>query len=109
MPAVFTAKDVEALIAQGGDPASLPADAILTPSAKDALRDFAGAKRPAANPDAASAAPGKLLNSKSAQSELEALFNSPYCANLKDYDIHLESCIAGISRSRRILNCTHKM
>ena len=45
MPAVITARDVEDLIAQGGDPKSLPSDAILTPSAKDVLREIAN-RRP---------------------------------------------------------------
>jgi hypothetical protein len=45
MPAVITAKEIEAIIAKGGDPKSYPADAVLTPSAKDALRDYANARR----------------------------------------------------------------
>lgn len=87
MPAVITAKEVEAIIAQGGDPKNLPADAILTPSAKDALRDYANARRSPGSSTAASAtpaAPAKPLNSKSSKAELEAYFNSPAAHALKE-------------------------
>ncbi|MBI3879843.1 MAG: class II aldolase/adducin family protein [Verrucomicrobia bacterium] len=83
MSTVLTAKDIETIIAKGGDPKSLPADAILTPSAKDALRDYANARRSPASAGASSA-PAKQLNSKSSKAELEALFNSPYCHGLKE-------------------------
>jgi len=84
MPPVITAREVEDLIAKGGDPKSLPADAILTPSAKDALRDYANGRRNSGNGNAAAAAPTRLLSSKSSKAELEALFNSPYAQNLKE-------------------------
>lgn len=92
MPAVITAKDIEELIAKGGDPKSLPSDAILTPSAKDVLREFSSGRRSAggssspAAPAAATttAAPTKPLSSKSSKAELEAFFNSPYMHNLKE-------------------------
>lgn len=86
MPAVITAKDVEDLIAKGGDPKSLPSDAILTPSAKDVLREIAN-RRPsaaAASAPAATSAPAKPLSSKSSKAELEAYFNSPYMQTLKE-------------------------
>ena len=63
MPAVITAKEVEEIIAKGGDPKSLPADAILTPSAKDAIRDYNYARRGSASAPAAPSAPAKPLNS----------------------------------------------
>jgi L-fuculose-phosphate aldolase len=88
MPAVITAKDVEELIARGGDLASLPADAVLTPSAKDAIREAAkrGTSKPAATTGAgsATAAPSKPLSSKSSKAELDAYFNSPYMQGLKE-------------------------
>ena len=37
MTTVISCQRIEDIIAKGGDPKSLPADAILTPSAKDAL------------------------------------------------------------------------
>ena len=41
MKPVISAKDIEELVAKGGDVQSLPTDALLTPSAKDLLRDLA--------------------------------------------------------------------
>ena len=84
MPAVITAKEVEDLIAKGGDPKSLSADAILTPSAKDAIRDYNHARRGSANAAGGPSAPGKPLNSKSSKAELEAYFNSPAAHALKE-------------------------
>ena len=84
MNTVITAKEVEDVIAKGGDPKSLPADAILTPSAKDAIRDYANSRRSSASASTGSPAPAKPLNSKSPKAELEAFFNSPYCHNLKE-------------------------
>ena len=84
MPAVITAKEVEELIAKGGDPKSLPADAILTPSAKDAIRDHENSRRGPAIASTASSAPTKPLNSKSPKPELEAYFNSPQAHALKE-------------------------
>lgn len=81
MPAVITAKEVEELIAKGGDPKGLPADAILTPSAKDAIRDHAR-RGPSAGKVAAG--PAKPLNSKSPKAELETYFNSPAAHALKE-------------------------
>ena len=84
MPAVITAKEVEDIIAKGGDPKSLPADAILTPSAKDAIRDFANARRGSAGAGPGSSVSSKPLNSKSSKAELEAHFNSPAAHALKE-------------------------
>jgi len=89
MSTVISAKDIENILAKGGDVTKLPADAILTPSAKDLLRDLAR-HRPAAPMAApvavpvASGPPAKPLNSKSPKAELEALFNSPYAHELKE-------------------------
>jgi L-fuculose-phosphate aldolase len=84
MPAVITAREVEDIIAKGGDLKSLPADAILTPSAKDAIRDYTNACRGSASASAASFASAKPLNSKSSKGELEAFFNSPAAHALKE-------------------------
>jgi L-fuculose-phosphate aldolase len=90
MSTVISAKDIENIIAKGGDVNNLPADAILTPSARDMLRDL-GRQRPVftssvpSTPSAATpAAPSKILNSKSPKAELEAFFNSPYAHDLKE-------------------------
>ena len=97
MSNVLTAKDIEAIIAKGGDPNAAVKDAILTPSAKDALRDYANARRShsgggggaAASPAVSSlatttTAPATPLNSKSPKADLEAFFNSPYCHEFKE-------------------------
>jgi len=85
MKPVISAKDIEDLLQKGGNIASLPADAIYTPSARDALRDLQNAKnRPAAVAAAVAAAPAKPLNSKSPKAELEAYFNSPAAHRLKE-------------------------
>jgi L-fuculose-phosphate aldolase len=84
MPAVITAKEVEDIIAKGGDVKSIPTDAVLTPSAKDALRDYASARRGSSGNGALTSALGKSLNSKSPKAELEAYFNSPAAHALKE-------------------------
>jgi L-fuculose-phosphate aldolase len=84
MPVVITAKEVEDIIAKGGDPKSLPTDAILTPSAKDTIRDYNHARRGSANGAAATSATAKPLSSKSSKAELEAYFNSPAAHALKE-------------------------
>jgi L-fuculose-phosphate aldolase len=90
MKQVISAKDIEALLAQGGDMPALPDDAILTPSAKDLLRDLgrrrgtSGNSADASSRNTASAPPAKPLSSKSSKVELDAFFDSPYCRNLKE-------------------------
>ena len=85
MPAVITAKEIEDIIAKGGDPKSLPSDAILTPSAKDALREHDNNSRRGPMPASVAAfVPGKPLNSKSSKAELEAYFSSPQAHALKE-------------------------
>lgn len=90
MPTVITAKEVEELIAKGGDPRSLPSDAILTPSARDALRELEN-RRPATVSHGGSggaapsvSTPAKPLSSTSSKAELEAWFQSPAAHALKE-------------------------
>ncbi len=85
MKPVISAKDIEDLLSNGGDPGGLPSDAIFTPSARDLLRDWRN--RPGRNGAAqvsAPAPPAKPLNSKSPKAQLDAFFNSPYCRKLKE-------------------------
>ena len=100
MKTVVSARDIEELIRNGGDANSLPADAILTPSARDLLRDLemeGGAKaRLSAPAKAASAAvsgplqpPVQPLTSKSPKAELETFFRSPYCQDLKQQMVEI--------------------
>ncbi|MBL9135525.1 MAG: class II aldolase/adducin family protein [Verrucomicrobiales bacterium] len=86
MATVITAKDIEQLVSQGGDPGKLPDDALLTPSAKDALREHAK-RRPALAAGPASQASSqfaKVVNAKSSPADLEAFFNSPQMQALKE-------------------------
>jgi L-fuculose-phosphate aldolase len=87
MKNVISAKDIEDLLARGGSVSNLPGDAILTPSAKDLLRDLqrrnGGGANSAVNNGTVSA-PTKQLSSKSSKAELEAFFNTPYAQNLKE-------------------------
>ena len=79
---------------RNGQAATIPDDAILTPSARELLQDLeaSGAKAIATAASAPAvkassetlAPPAKKLNSKSPKSELEAFFNSPYANSLKE-------------------------
>jgi L-fuculose-phosphate aldolase len=92
MKKIISAKDVEDLIAKGGDVKKLPAGAVITPSARDLIRSLehgtgkAAARKGgrASNYATATKAPEKPLNSKSPRADLEAFFNSPYCQELKE-------------------------
>jgi L-fuculose-phosphate aldolase len=89
MSKVITARDVEELVRSGGSLSSIPSDAIITPSARDLIRDFENKAVSTGGPVAVAAAsgkptpPGKTLSSKSPKSELESFFNSPYAQGLK--------------------------
>ena len=89
MKTVISAKDIEELIRSGGSLTSLPGDAMLTPSARDLLRELEsrGAGKASVSPftDSGSPAPpAKPLHSKSPKGELAAFFNSPYCRKVKE-------------------------
>jgi len=88
MKSVISVRDLEDMWRQGQDLRSLPEDAILTPSARDFLRDLedkGGKGGSGASPLLAKPAPrAKALSSKSAKAELEAFFNSPEIHALKE-------------------------
>ena len=103
MNKVITARDVEELIQSGQSVSSIPGDAIITPSARDLIRDLenkassTGTSGGNAGPAAAKAPNGDVayiagehiapppvkLNSKSPKHELEAFFKTPYAFSLK--------------------------
>ncbi len=94
MKQVISARDIEELLRQGGDPNSLPTEAILTPSARDLLRDLefkngfgngkvASTPSPAAKPNQPAAAP-RVVTSKSSKSDLEAFYNSSPIQTFKE-------------------------
>src|SRR5437773_10870106 len=83
MKTLISAKDIEELLRRGGDPKSLPSDALLTPSARDRLRELEGigAKSTAARSESSTV---KSVTSKSSPKEIEAFFNSPAIYVLKE-------------------------
>ncbi len=91
MKKVFTAKDVEELLASGQGANAIPAGVLLTPSAKDALRDARSARRGTAAPAPVSAEPRvpdyefhwKPGGDPKTPAEIEAFFRSPELEELK--------------------------
>src|ERR1051326_109168 len=99
MKQVISVRDLEEMLRQGKDLRSLPADAILTPSARDRLREYEDgrAKAPALSaPPAKNGAatrpqpPARPLSSKSSRAAIEEFFQSPYC-----HDLKLQICDVG--------------
>jgi L-fuculose-phosphate aldolase len=97
MKTIISAKDVEALLRQGGDVNSLPADAIVTPSARDLINAAkAGstlAGQAGKSPSSVAPVSGKAASPVTAQSStagLDRFFNSPAIQALK-----LEICEVG--------------
>jgi L-fuculose-phosphate aldolase len=84
MKTVISAKDIDELLRRGGDVQALPADAILTPSARDRLRDLESPGRYNSSAAATSGPSAKAVTSKSPKVELEAFFNSPQIQKLKE-------------------------
>jgi L-fuculose-phosphate aldolase len=92
MSQVISVRDIQEMVRNGRGVSGIPADAIITPSARDLLNELetsGGAKAAVAGINSGSAAsrlspPSRPLNSKSPKSELEAFFNSPYAHNLKE-------------------------
>ena len=77
------------MLRSGKDVRSLPADALLTPSARDFLRELetrGHPQTPARQPTREVSA-AKPLTSKSSKSELEAFFNSPHSAGAQAADL----------------------
>jgi L-fuculose-phosphate aldolase len=90
MKKVISVKDIEELIRKGGRTEQLPADAIITPAARDLLRDLElngkpktaslMAKAPAVSAPAAATKP---VTSKSSAAELDTFFHSAPLLDLK--------------------------
>src|ERR1044071_7615126 len=90
MKQVISVRDLEEMVRNGRDVRALSDDVILTPSARDFLRDLDAGKAKAPtngevkkNSSVSDGKPAKPLNSKSPKAELEAFFNSPYAHGLK--------------------------
>jgi L-fuculose-phosphate aldolase len=96
MKSVISIKDIEEFVRQGRDLGQLPEDAIITPAARDMLRDLQsnGGRanggpghnhQPPANPtpQPAPAAPAKPISATSPAAEIQAFFKSPALEDLK--------------------------
>src|SRR5712672_1109543 len=85
MKQVISVKDLEEMVRSGKDVRSLPEGALLTPSARDFLRDLEGANSYKASPasDAKPSQPERPVTSKSPKAEIDAYFNSPKVNALK--------------------------
>jgi L-fuculose-phosphate aldolase len=85
MKQIISVRDLEEMVRAGKDLRSLPEDALLTPSARDFLREreTAAAQGSGSKQTAPAVNPGKAVTSKSSKSELEAFFNTPSIHELK--------------------------
>jgi L-fuculose-phosphate aldolase len=86
MKQVISVKDLQDMIRSGQGVSSLPPEGLLTPSARDFLRELETkdlSRRSHSQSDGLSGPPAKALSSRSSKSELESFFNSAYCQNLK--------------------------
>src|SRR5437588_2157312 len=83
MKQVISVRDLEEMLRAGKDLRALSADALLTPSAKDFLRDLEGSGKSRIAGNGAVAAESKKMTSKSSKEEIEAFFNSSKMEELK--------------------------
>jgi len=81
---VISLKDLEEMLREGKDVRVLPTDALITPSARDFLRDLEkpGAYKPEAGQTPSSSVV-LTVTSKSSKADLESFFNSPAIHELK--------------------------
>jgi L-fuculose-phosphate aldolase len=85
MKQVISVRDLEEMLRNGKDVRSLPADALLTPSARDLLRDLesGGSRKATVRESASSSSPRKPVTSKSSKAEIEAFYNAAEITELK--------------------------
>src|SRR5882724_5246520 len=84
MKQVISVKDLQEMVRNGKDVRSLPSDALVTPSARDFLRDLEGMGGFKASAGESLPAPAvKAITSKSSKEEIEAFFKSPRMCELK--------------------------
>src|SRR5208282_4465494 len=85
MKQVISVRDLEEMLRNGKDARSLPADALLTPSARDFLRELesSGHQRGRAGESARSSNSATPPTSRSSKGDIEAFFNSPPIHELK--------------------------
>src|SRR6185369_14486558 len=85
MKQIISIRDLEEMLRSGKGIQSLPEDALLTPSARDFLRERQGAANQSPNnrQNVQTASAPKVVTSKSSKSELEQFFASPAIHELK--------------------------
>src|SRR4051812_14436460 len=84
MKQVISVRDLEEMVRSGKDVKALPDAALLTPSARDFLRELEeGTSYKASAPRNGAEVAAKPVNSKSPKSEIDAYFNSPNLNGLK--------------------------
>lgn len=85
MKQVISVRDLEEMLRNGRDIRSLPEEALLTPSARDFLRDNASSSSPASPPPAGTSPtqPPSKVTSRSSKAEIQAFFESPAIHALK--------------------------
>jgi L-fuculose-phosphate aldolase len=85
MKQVISLRDLEEMLRGGKDLALLPGDALLTPSARDFLRDLTskGTEKSLAGQPAATPAPSQPVTSRSPKHQIDAFFSSPQLHALK--------------------------
>src|SRR5579862_1039888 len=84
MRQVVSVRDVEEMLKNGKDPKSLPEDALLTPAARDFLRDLENGNGRPQNGDSRAEVSITAVTSKSSRGEMEAYFNSRKLHELKE-------------------------
>ncbi|HKQ36753.1 MAG TPA: class II aldolase/adducin family protein [Verrucomicrobiae bacterium] len=84
MKQIISVRDLEEMQRNGGDMRSLPNDALLTPSARDFLRDLEGnGTYKAGNGTVALRPAPAKISSKSSKADLDAFFRTPEIQQLK--------------------------
>src|SRR3954464_7789222 len=85
MKQVISVKDLEEMRRRGGDVGALPEDALLTPSARDFLREIennGGSNHSSPRSDT-NGSQGRQVTAKSSPADLEAFLNCPAIRELK--------------------------
>jgi L-fuculose-phosphate aldolase len=85
MKQVISLRDLEEMLRNGKDVRSLPADALLTPSARDFLRELeiSGSQRGRPSNGARAAGPATPVTSRSSKADIEAFLTSTAIHELK--------------------------
>src|SRR2546430_42555 len=84
MKQVISVRDLEEIVRSGKDVRSLPEDALVTPAARDFLRELENGNGKNQVAPGNAEARGKAVTSKSPKSEIDAYFSSPQVQKLKE-------------------------